>query len=144
MRRPTRTRRLSIAATVSLLAFVVVAIVGVRSLWTWDVFTDGNGRVVGLEQGCVIFTHTIATRPDAPSTHLSGSVQDLPVPKNVLGFAVENRIEHNQFGDDKIFGVRIPLWFPLLLLLLAPMRWLIARPTDAPAFPIVAEAKRDG
>ena len=139
MRRPTRTRRLSIAATVSLLAFVVVAGAGVRSLWTWDVWTDGNGRVVGLEQGCIIYTHTVAARPDAPSTHLSGNAKDLPVPKNVLGFAVENRVEHNQFGNEKVFGLRVPVWFPLLLLLIAPVRWIFARPATTMAFPVVTK-----
>jgi len=142
MRRPIRTSRLSITEIVSLLAFVMLAGAGVRSLWTFDLWTDGNGRAVGLKQGCVVYTHTIATWLPAPSTHLSGSTTGFPVPKNVLGFAVENRVEHNEFGNDKIFGVRIPVWFPLLLLLTAPVRWLIARRTNAPAFPVVTYAKR--
>ena len=89
----------------------------------------------------MIYTHTIATWLAAPSTHLSASAIDFPVPKNVLGFAVENRVEHHELGSEKVFAVRIPVWFPLLLLLIAPARWLIARPADAPAFPVITDAK---
>lgn len=142
MHRPTRTRRLSIAAIVSLLAFVMLAGAGVRSFWTWDMLTDGNGRAIALQQGCIIYEHSIATRPDAPSSHFSGSAKNLPVPKNFLGFAVENRVIHTQFGNDKVFGVRVPTWLPLLLLLLAPTCWLLARPASAPAFPIVTDSNQ--
>jgi len=38
--------------------------------------------------------------------------------------------------------VDVPLWPLLLLLLIAPIRWLIARPANAPAFPVIAKARQ--
>jgi hypothetical protein len=52
MDRPVRTRRLSIAAMVSLLAAVIVAGAGVRSFWIDDLFSLNHGREVDLNYGC--------------------------------------------------------------------------------------------
>jgi len=38
-----------------------------------------------------------------------------------------------------MFSFWIPLWFVLLLLLIAPALWLVARPTNAPAFPVITK-----
>jgi len=40
------------------------------------------------------------------------------------------------FGPVKLI-IEGPLWPMLLLLLIAPVRWLIARPANSPAFPVI-------
>jgi len=58
MRRPTRTRRLTIAAVLSLMAFGVVTGAGVRSFWSLDCWENSNGRWgIALAGGCAIFNH---------------------------------------------------------------------------------------
>ncbi len=138
MRRPTRTRRLSIAATVSLLAFAVVAAAHVRSWWFTDVLDFGRYHYIELTGGCIIFEHLPGPMTDAmtdkagfTSWHDRGSTDA----SHVLEFSVKHVV--NRFSD--YFIIRIPLWFPLLLLLIAPIRWLIARPANAPAFPVVTK-----
>ena len=41
------------------------------------------------------------------------------------------------------FEIVMPLWPLLILLLIAPVRWLTARPANAPAFPVIANAKHE-
>src|SRR6185437_3656282 len=55
MRCPTRTRRLSIAAMVSLLAAVAVGTVEVRSFWNYDAWHGGKGQDFVLDEGCASF-----------------------------------------------------------------------------------------
>ncbi|HEX5243521.1 MAG TPA: hypothetical protein VFW23_09705 [Tepidisphaeraceae bacterium] len=43
-------------------------------------------------------------------------------------------------AESFVYGV--PVWFPLLLLFIAPARWLIARLASAPAFPVITDAKQ--
>ena len=81
MRRPTRTRRFSIAAMMSLLAFVVVAGEGSRSCWIWDQWHTGAGKTISLENGCILYTH------------VSGAVAEFPMMK------------HNSFDPKKIISM---------------------------------------
>lgn len=39
-------------------------------------------------------------------------------------------------------GWHVPLWIPLLLLLIAPVCWLIAQPANIAAFPVVTDTKQ--
>jgi len=75
------------------------------------------------------------------SGHLSGSMQPhlLDMPNSFLGFAAKTNVFSSPFGIEKDFALRVPLWFPLLLLLVYSRRWLIARPANAPAFQVVAK-----
>ena len=57
MRRPARTRRLSIAAILSLLAFVVLMGEGARSLWSWEQVAVGNGMALGVDAGSFFFAY---------------------------------------------------------------------------------------
>lgn len=145
MRRPTRTRRLSIAACLSLLVFVLVGSAGVRSFWIWDgwVYTP-KAELTGimLHRGSIFCVHPRGETLQGGLRHVSGPANADPgLPGSILGFFVSNDLDHGADGE-RTFALQVPLWFPLFLLLVAPVRWLIARPANAPAFPVVTDAKR--
>lgn len=143
MRRPARTRRLSIAATWSMLAFVILAGAGLRSIRTYDVW-ESNSWIIGLQNGsigCLRATGYYAGGPTNRLGHVSGDAKTVGPLVN-LKFSFSNRdVIPGRPGALRIIEFHIPLWFPLLLLLIVPMRWLIARPANAPAFPIIPDAK---
>jgi len=143
MRRPTRTRRLSIAALVCCALFVVTAGTGLRSFWkqdSWIYGTDkrvvgfgsGRGRIVGLY---------ISAPADIKILHghQSWDATSFEFPSPILPVAVVRQTDHLLVGDLTQRAVWVPLWFPLLLLLIAPARWLIARPANAAAFLVVTK-----
>ena len=128
MRRPTRTRRLSIAAILSFLAFVVVAGIGVSSFWVKE-----QCNFIRLESGraeCVF----VSGKPDTSRVFgaYSNSWSLLGCKANILG-------AYTRLGDSTPFTIQSPLWIPLSLLLLAPAFWLIARPANTPAFQVIAK-----
>ena len=140
MLRPTRTRRLSIAAVVSLLAALALAGAGVRSFWSTCELDFGRVRFIALKGGCVVYTHIsgpLTQRISNKSGFISYSDPQPMDASTVLKFSVF----HKTYGRSDYFSVRIPLWPLLLLLLIAPMRWLIARPEDTLAFPVVAKRR---
>lgn len=143
MRRPTRTRRLSIAAIASLLAFVILAALGIRSLRISDAW-GSNTWIIVLQNGSLRFlkeTGYYASGPTNKLSHVSGDARTKGPFVN-LKFMISNRdIIPGRPGALKIHELYIPLWFPLLLLLIVPFRWLIARPANAMAFPINIDAK---
>lgn len=141
MHRPTRTRRLSIAAMASLLAFVMVAGAAARSLWVCDGWTYGGNQAIGFYGGRVIYTQVL---PNLQSGHFSST--STPIDRTfrdaVWGFSAERKafpapIKVNPRGQVSFISVTVPIWPLLLLLLIAPARWLIARSASAPAFPVV-------
>ncbi len=146
MRRPTRTRRLSIAAMVSLLLFVVVAAAGVQSLGKWYDWNIGYQHGINLVRGLVIFRKSSGLKLAAYSPGFyssdAGLIYSVAMPSRILGFGLSNETYHGPIGDLKEFLFIVPVWFPLLLLLIAPMRWLVARPVNAPAFPVITDAKQ--
>ncbi len=137
MRRPTRTRRLSIAAIVSLLLFAMVAVPGIRSFWTWEVWSNHNGRlVIALVRGRVSYLRAseVVTQLLPPGYSSYKSSPDWnSIRESLWGFRIDN--------DQALFMMHVPIWPLLLLLLIAPARWLIARPVDAAAFPVVTGPK---
>ena len=145
MHRPLRTRRLSIAAIWSLLAFVILAGVGVRSVRTYDAWVS-NSWIVGLQNGsirCLRETGYYAGGPTNRLGHVSGDARTVgPLVNLKFKLSYQNVIP-NRPGALKILALHIPLWFPLLLLLVVPAHWLIARPANGPAFPMVNDAKSD-
>jgi len=150
MRRPTRTCRLSIAAIVSLLLFAAVAGAGVRSLWIAEAWNDGNGRFVGLFGGRATYQH-ILDPPFSPSGHVSSDLGVSP-DRRIAGEAIygvrigtdsySRGIRADPSAVQRIFTIHIPLGPILFLLLIVPVRWLVARPANAPAFPVITDAKR--
>ena len=141
MRRPTRTRRLSIAAISSLLAFAVVASAVARSFWTFDEWDFGNrmGRL-GLRDGFVYRGVTLSmagkpTRINHP-VHVSGELR--PYDREQDQQSICFLIIASYPGQWRM--ISMPLWLPLFLLLIAPVRWLVARRATAPAFPVFAKA----
>lgn len=149
MRRPTRTRRLSLAATTSFAIFLVVGVAGIRSFWTWDALDFGVGNRILISHGYLRYSHTwISQAPGYPVqpqslSHESG--HDLStlgsLGRHFLGFSY-NHIKASQTSNClDVYELWIPLWFPLLLLLFAPMRWLFAQHINVPAFPVLNEAK---
>ncbi len=138
MRRPTRTRRLSIAAIVSLLAFVVLAGVGIRSFRVPGEVRIGWQNKIAVEAGYVTCVHIYQTK------EVRDQSGNLKWPAKFLWIAAGFRV--GQWivflaGDYTwaAYGIEFPLWFPLLLLLFAPVLCLIARPANAPAFPVVTK-----
>ena len=152
MRRPTRTRRLSIVAIVSLVVFVGLAGAGVRSYTTWDEWQFNIHHSVGIYHGYFYYWNTHLTLPPGitpkwTSGHSSGgqtTAEPLPY-KSFLGFFYDREgglDRYPAYPDDYQSSIYIPLWFPLLLLLILPVRWLIARRANAPASPVITDAKR--
>jgi len=137
MRHPTRTRRLSIAAMGSFVAFVVVASAGLRSLWTADEWSVGTGRAIGLNDGRIFLAHGSHSLVHGPP-HLSAPSSSYPF-ATVLGFSFRHIKIALRRTTPEAFVYVVPVWFPLVLLLIAPMRWLISRPAKAPAFPVFAK-----
>lgn len=144
MKRPTRTRRLSIAAITSLLAFMALASAGVRSFWTWDGWVfPGEAELTGimLHRGSIFCVHPTGETLQGGIRHVTGPAQADPgFPGSILGFFVSKDLDHGADGE-RTFALQVPLWFPLLLLLIAPVRWLIARPAEGPAFPVITDPK---
>jgi hypothetical protein len=145
MRRPTRTRRLSIAAIMSLRAFVVLTGAGVRSFWKWDIFGmygSGAWQGIGIEKGRIAFMRiwgTALTNQSYPAGHFSGK-ENLGVPWGVCGFCVNKESSPPPpYPDAHTFVLAMPLWSLLLVMLLAPVCWLIAHPANAPAFPVITK-----
>lgn len=147
MLRPTRTRRLSIAAIASLLAFAVVAGAGIRSLWNLDCWENSNGRWgIALAAGCAHFNH-----------HSGAVVQYIPIgfyhidvrldrsevaARAIWGFSIDRESVRIKDGNGRNFYLHAPLWPLLILLLIVPACWLIARPANVPAFPVIAASKQ--
>lgn len=146
MRRPTRTRRLSTAAIVSLLASVAVAGAGIRSMWIqdyWNLGTFRTIRTIALAGGCMRYgclSGDLLAGVPPPRGHIS-LFRKRRIDSDIFNFSVRDFISHSVPAYRQI-TVAIPLWFPLLLLLIAPVRWLIALPANAPAFPVITDAKR--
>lgn len=145
MRRPTRTRRLSITAILSFVAFVVTATSGIRSFWSMDEFDFGQDRAIALNGGCLHYARASFKFRQDPFGHLTWRYQIITYPNNFLGFATWKGVvrfsKGTGTGTGSVFHLRVPLWPLLLLLLIAPLRWLIARPANAPAFPVITDAK---
>ena len=143
MRRPLRTRRLSYAATMSLLAFMAVAVAGIRSVRSYDIWGSGTW-VIGLENGSVKFlreTGYYANGPMSSLGHISGSATARRPLINFRFSINSHDVIPNRPGAVRLLEVQIPLWLPLLLLLIAPVCWLIASPANAPAFAVITDAR---
>lgn len=148
MHRPTRTLRLSVAAIVSLLAFVVAAAAGMRSFWISDtlIFAFCQSEIV-LSSGCVTCARikSVGMEGFDRSKHLSDRVapDKHNIARAIWGFrAWRIVLPHRSGVREEISALEAPLWSLLLLLIIAPARWLLARPANAPAFPIIAETCR--
>lgn len=142
MRRPTCTRRLSIAAMASLLGFAVVAGAGIRSFWTMDELDFEQKRATALNGGYLHYARASFKIGQGLVVHQSRRYQVISYPNNFLGFSVWKQVLSFPSLSGTIFHLRVPLWFPLLLLLIVPVRWLIAGPRYVSAFPIIAESKQ--
>jgi|SRR6185437_802493 len=149
MRRLIRTRHLSIAAIVSLLVFGAVLGAGVRSYWSWEQVAVGDGMALGVDTGCLFYTFdNQGTAPGFSHQSVEPDAEWIadayPATWRFAGFSVNSlNSPIKPTGRFKVFIFRVPIWFPLLLLLIAPVRWLIARPANAPAFPVITDAKRE-
>ena len=146
MRRPTRTRRLSIAATVSLLAFVILVVAGIRSLWVFDAIgrpTQAGGWAIELADARATFELVLSAGASGPigRGHVSARLRPNSsiVGRAIWGFHAEKTVLPRM----KLIQIITPLWALLLLLLIAPVSWLIARQANPPAFPVVNQAKHE-
>lgn len=150
MRRPARIRRLSIAALLSCSLFLIIAVATARSFWIWESW-HLDGWSIGLDRGSAIYVSGQVNRP--PYTDDSGptSAPDIeaalfPVKWSFLGFS--ERPEkwpvtiRPPIKMVEIIVFKIPMWCPLLSLLIAPLWWLIARPANSPASSVITDANR--
>lgn len=140
MRRRVRTRRLSVTAMMSSLAFLVLVGAGLRSFWKWDGWEFGNGQLIALESGSVVYSQEKVPGSFRPGGHVLGDVKYALFPKGTLGFAFRDEAGQTRLGYMSIFVLRAPLWPLLLLLLIIPALWFVARPAG-PAFLVIADAK---
>lgn len=127
MSRLTRTRRLSIAAVVSLLLFG--GMTGTES----QSIPIGDSGLLKLSDGTMEFRLVWNQKPSADPGSSSFSEHD------VLGFTVTKWVAG--FGPVHLI-IEVPRWPIFLLLLIIPVRWLIARPPNAAAFPVIADTRR--
>lgn len=148
MNRPNRTRRFSVAAILSLLAFVTLAIAGIRSFSNWNAWGMGSHKRVLLTHGYIQYARfRITVLPVSRATlmlersHSIGSLPDLP-DRSFLGFSYEHDQSRGPSARYEGHYFWVPLWFPLLLLLIAPALWVIARPITGQAFPVITDAGR--
>lgn len=145
MQRPIRTSWMSIAAMVSFAAFAVLTVFAVRSFWTWDLLSDGVSEMITLSDGCVMYTHTSTS--GASGTSLNGHIAGRGYPNRrslrraILGFSATRSILPSGLGQLQISQVTLPLWPLLLLLIVMPLLWLIARPPPRPAFNVITDTK---
>ena len=127
MRRPTRTRRLSTAAIVSLLLFGAVTGTEIQSI------PIGDSGLLKLSDGTMEFRLVWNQKLSADPRSSSLSEHHL------LGFTVTKWVA--SFGPVHLI-IEVPRWPIFLLLLIAPARWLIARPANASAFPVIVDTRR--
>lgn len=142
MRRPIRTRRLSITAILSLLLFAVMAVAEVRSLWITDIWFFGNSTFIKTPEGCVHYTRisgNFVSHITDRSVHDSWNAHATPA---VSLFKPRFTIWRSPGNDFQQVDVIVPLVFPLPLLIVAPVLWLVARPAKVPAFPVVTSVRR--
>jgi len=134
----------------SVAALVALSFVGVRSFWTSDALDLPAGNRLLISHGYFQYSHTwISEAPGSPVSYRSLSYESGLSPTEpgslgtrFLGFSYLHIKASQTSNCLDLFELWIPLWFPLLLLVIVPVRWLIARPANAPAFSIIAETKR--
>lgn len=146
IRRPTCTRRLSIAAILSLLAFVVVAGAGVRSLRISDEWHFGSWRTITLANGCIEYSHWWGSAvPAIKGPPVTGHRSSKTSPQNSsrgFGMYEHDFVTTIPRATETVFVAWTSLWVPFFLLLVAPVRWVFSRPRSA-AFPVVTDANRE-
>lgn len=150
MQRRIRTRRLSFAATMSFAALLALSLAGVRSFWRWDALYLPAGSKLLISHGYFQYSHTwISQAPGYPLKERSlfydsglNPTEPESLGTHFLGFSCFHIKASQTSNCLDLFELWIPLWFPLLILLVAPVRWLITRLGNAPTFPIIAETCR--
>jgi hypothetical protein len=105
-----------------------------------------------LIHGCVLYSYDPADGTANRPIHESYSAVNAFIPElfippdwSIAGFS-KNEIDHVAVASGEPsteLCFEVPLWFPLFLLLIAPVRWLIARPANVPAFPVITVAKQE-
>lgn len=126
----------------SFLAFAVMAGAGIRSFWRMNEVDFGQERAAALNGGYLHYARASFKLGQGLVVHRSRRYVVIAYPNNFLGFSMWKQVMPFPKASGTIFRLRVPLWFPLLLLLIAPVRWLVARPQYVPAFPVVANAKQ--
>lgn len=151
MRRLTRTRRLSIVAGVSLVLFSAIAVLWVRSYTMCYSELHQRIRVQGQQidfttdvlrvcDGGLYFHHEVTQFPGA---NINSNEEKLLLQSRGSSYAFMRQPPWDGAswpGDPNTWHVT--LWIPLLLLLIAPVCWLIALRADTAAFPVVSNAKQ--
>jgi len=151
MRRPTRTRGLSIAAAVSLVLFIAIAALWVHSYTMTYTELHQRIRVQGQQiefatdflrvcDGGIYF-HPEVTQFAAANIDANEEKQLLQSRGSSYALMKQPPWDGAAWPDDPN-GWHGPLWIPLLLLLIAPVCWVIAHPASTTAFPVVTDAKQ--
>ena len=95
------------------------------------------GRAIGINNGRIFFAHGSHSVVHGPP-HQSSPSSSYPL-ASVLGFSLRHVKIALRRTTAEAFVYVVPIWFPLVLLLITPMRWLIAQPANKPAFPVFAK-----
>jgi hypothetical protein len=125
-----------------LLLFVVVAGVGAKSVWIPDKWTFKSWRGIEVMGGRAFYWHWHgkSAAGENPATGHTSFRAPFAITEDFWKFDVSDKQYYPELADFRSFVVCMPLWFPLLLLLIAPIRWIIARPANGPAFPVITDA----
>jgi len=134
----------------SFAALLALSLAGIRSFWTSDALYLPAGCRLLISHGYFQYSHTwISQAPGYPLKERSLSYESGLDPMepgslgtHFLGFSYLHIKASQTSNCLDLFELWIPLWFPLLLLLIMPGRWLAARPVSAPAFLIATDSKQ--
>lgn len=156
MHRPTRTIRLSVVAMASMLAFACLAGIGARSFSiqkTWTLQSTPTGKVMEriftLNRGRISYEEVSWITATLPSDlrdlgYMSGDPKSPSAGhRSILGLSETKEVVLILKDCTLVLLVAdVPLWPLLLLLLIAPTRWLIARPVHGPAFRVISDSEQ--
>ena len=131
---------------VSLAVFAVILGATLKSFWRQHASFGGGPPRIALDHGYITFDEmsgvTATDRSDLRALgYISGDLKMMaPNHRGLLGFSETKSVAIFLKGYTLVLiNFTVPLWFPLVLLLIAPVRWLIARPENAPAFAVVTK-----
>ena len=78
-----------------------------------------------------------------PMEHIQTDLpSDLSTPDWLWGFDVQRAVDYRSGKKGRLLALRVPLSLLLLLFLVTPALWLIARPPNTAAFPVIADTRR--
>lgn len=119
------------------MAFAALSGFGVKSFWAVNVMDFGRFHYLVLHRGVIEYQHLSGKFYDKMNDEVQIASTDAGPASaaSVLDFSVTSLFD--KLSGTGVFDVRARLWLLLLLLMIAPVSWLIGRPENGPAFPVI-------